>query len=878
MNDRLLTLFRVLMVFSMVASVARAQAPPRRPSVSERISAIGRTLTGTQEDSQQATQAAATNQADQRTAFPQVDGQSLLPTNRFGSRTAQPTTQNAQRQARGNTQPQSAADPQAAQLGQPARQPAPRPAATLHSTTIPNPRTAIRPNEGTAEAESLQDRYQLPGLGGSPLPSGIAGATVSDSNLASQDQTARAAASGAASAPSFPTAASAGSAVRNSPQRRTPTYVNPSELRHDLAGAYPDAKATTQAAEAVPQETPELIGTPRPVQGSENIFTLPSAAEPSAQPNTPVVESGPTTVVPQLDAAQSTTIAPSTANASSAAHTPSTTKKQTSDSTFGPGTSSQGSVYSQSGTSSQGSTLTGPTTTAVPSQPASPTASSGRSGFGEAGAARSNMVNILVSNQAPIISTDIRGPKQIVVGREALFHVRVHNQGNAAAEGIELTVRIPSWANVVDTTSSTGSVAQSPTMDAAGTLKWQLPRLAAGTSESLDLKLVPRSSRPLELGVNWTVSPVGSRAIVEVQEPKLEMNVSGPDEVLFGKPQLYRFTLTNPGTGTAENVKIELYPPGGGEKAAASNAVGNLAPGKSQTIEVELVARDSGKLQIKAVAMAEGDLTSEAIKEVFCRKPELTIDWRGPEMKYAGTEATYHVRVRNPGTAPAEDVTVRATLPDGAMLSSASEGQVYDAARREIAWRVGSLGPGDDYFMELKCTVTNPGKNQVRLAAATAAGDLTDTKLAETNVVALADLKLEVSDPSGPVAVGADAIYEIRVQNRGASAAREINVVGLFSAGVEPVGVDGAQYSVTDGRVSFRAIDELPAGRQITLRIRAHALQPGTHVFRAEVLCRDLEIKLAAEETTRFFADDASAGEAGNKQADLSNAFDSPAR
>jgi uncharacterized repeat protein (TIGR01451 family) len=483
----------------------------------------------------------------------------------------------------------------------------------------------------------------------------------------------------------------------------------------------------------------------------------------------------------------------------------------------------------------------------------------------------------LVSNQAPIIATDIRGPKQIVVGREAEFRVRVHNQGNAAAEGIEVTVRIPSWANVIENHPTTGTVGQAPTSDAAGTLKWQLARLGAGASEALDLKLVPRSSRPLELGVNWTVTPIGSRAVVEVQEPKLEMNVSGPDEVLFGKPQLYRFTLSNPGTGTAENVRIELYPPGGGEKAAASNVIGNLAPGKSQTIEVELVARDPGKLAIKAIAAAEGDLTSTATKEVFCRKPELVIDWRGPEMKYAGTEATYHLRVRNPGTAPAEDVTVRATLPDGAQLTSASEGQSYDATRREIAWRVGSLGPGDDYYMELKCTVANPGKNQLRLSAATSAGDLTDNKLVETNVVALADLKLDVSDPSGPVAVGADAIYEIRVQNRGASEARDIQVIGMFSAGVEPVGVDGAQYSVSDGRVSFRTIDELAPGRQVVLKIHAQAGQPGTHVFRAEVLCRDLEIKLAAEETTRFFADESTAG-GGNQQADSTNGFDSSVR
>ena len=876
MNDRWLSFFRATLVITVFASVANGQAPPRRPSVGERISALGRSLTGSSEESQQATPAEAATTPDQRTAFPQVDGQSLLPTTRFGSRTTQPAHPSAQRQGRGNAQSQPPTDPTAAALGQAVRQPAARSGAPSTSTqaasTPPTaPRMAIRPNAAiTNEGESLQERYQLPGLGGSPLPSSgsagtAAGSGDTDRAMVTDEPmlgpAGNAGANGSRSQ-SYPTAASAGSGVRNSPQRRAPMYVDPSELRHDLAGAYPAANsnepnATPSATESA-IGTPELTATPLPAQGGENIFTLPTSEEGGTPAMTPIAEdgpiaaTGPSNTVPQINT-------PAVTNNSRGA-----------EPAFEPKARPQGSTLT--------APATAPGTTAVPISPASPAALGGRGSFGESSSSRANVANILVSNQAPIISTDIRGPKQIIVGREAVFHVRVHNQGNASADGIELTVRIPSWANVIDSNPSTGSVAQSPTADAAGTLKWQLPRLGPGASESLDLKLVPRSSRPLELGVNWTVSPVGSRAVVEVQEPKLEMNVSGPDEVLFGKAQLYRFTLSNPGTGVAENVKINLYPPGGGEKAAASNEIGNLAPGKSQTIEVELVARDAGKLQIKAVALAEGELTSEAIKEVFCRKPELAIDWRGPDMKYAGTEATYHVRVRNPGTAPAEDVTVRATLPEGAQLSSASEGQVYDAARREIAWRVGSLGPGDDYYMELKCTVTNPGKNQLRLTAATAAGDLTDSKLAETNVIALADLKLEVTDPSGPVAVGADALYEIRVQNRGASAAREINVVGLFSAGVEPVAVDGAQYSVSDGRVSFRAIEELPAGRQIVLRIRAHALQPGTHVFRAEVLCRDLEIKLAAEETTRFFADDSTSSEAGNSQADSKNGFDSAVR
>ena len=382
------------------------------------------------------------------------------------------------------------------------------------------------------------------------------------------------------------------------------------------------------------------------------------------------------------------------------------------------------------------------------------------------------------------------------------------------------------------------------------------PNSDARATETLDIRLIPKSSRPLELGVTWTVAPVGSRAVVEVQEPKLQMNLSGPDDVLFGKPQLFRLTLTNPGTGVAEGVKISLVPPGVGDDAAMSHELGDLAPGTSRSVEVELTAREAGKLNVKATASAEGGLTCDAAKEVFCRKPELEVDWRGPEMKYAGTDATYFFRVRNPGTAPAEDVSVVASLPEGAEFKTASDGQSYDAKRREVAWRVGTLGPGDDSYMELKCVLKTSGAKQLRVTASTAGGELSSTKQAETNVVAIADLKLEVSDPVGPIAVGDEAIYEIRVQNRGANAAKDVNIVALFSEGVEPDQVEGALYNVADGRVSFKTIEDLPAGRQIMLRIRVHALKAGTHVFRAEVLCRDLETKLAAEETTRYYADD----------------------
>lgn len=463
---------------------------------------------------------------------------------------------------------------------------------------------------------------------------------------------------------------------------------------------------------------------------------------------------------------------------------------------------------------------------------------------------------VLVTSAAPAITSDIRGPRQIAIGREASYRVRLQNQGGSPAEAVVATVRIPSWAEVANTTATSGVVRQIAADDSAAILQWQIPRLSAQGGETLSLDLVPRVSRPLELGVTWTHDPVHTRTVVEVQEPKLKLEVTGPDEVLFNKSHVYRLTLSNPGTGVAENVKINLLPPGGGQETVSTFDVGDLQPGVSKTAEVELTAREAGKLSVQAVALADGDLKSAAIKEIFCRKPELEVDWRGPETQYAGTAATYFFRVRNPGTAAADDVSVRVSLPAGADFVSASEGHAFDNAKREVAWRVGSLGPGDDCYMELRCTVNTPGENKLAVSAATSAGDLTDSKQGVTNVVALADLKLDVSDPPGPVAVGQEAVYEIRVTNRGASAAEEVNVVGLFSNGLEPETGEGAPYTVSDGRVAFRTINKLPAGQDIVLQIRAKATEPGTHVFRAEVLCRDLEIKLAAEETTRFYQDD----------------------
>jgi len=465
------------------------------------------------------------------------------------------------------------------------------------------------------------------------------------------------------------------------------------------------------------------------------------------------------------------------------------------------------------------------------------------------------MDELLLSSKQPVIVSHVKGPRRILVGREATYQITLENTSNIKAEHIDAAVRIPEWAEIVEVTSTGGAVERIGEGANGDVFEWQLREIAAKSSATLRLRLIPRSGRPMQLGVQWSQAPVALEALVEVQEPKLEVDLSGPQEVLFGQAQRYRLILRNPGTGAAEQVEVQLIPPGGDEQSATTQTIGLLQPGEVKEIEIELTAREAGELVMQASAVAEGGLSAEVVKKVLCRKPELQIDWRGPDSKYAGTVSAYYLRVQNPGTAMTEPVTVTFELPKGSEFVSASEGYSLEKGGKMVRWQLAGLGVDEAQFLQVRCQMDQPGVSQFSVTAQIDSGELSDTKTIETQIVALADLKLEVTDPQGPLPLGDSAIYEIRVRNRGKTAAKGISIIGLFSTGIDPVSVEGAQYTEQDGRVIFHPIKSLPAGREIVLRIRAKAAQAGTHIFRAEVACQDLDIKLAAEETTRFFED-----------------------
>ncbi len=465
---------------------------------------------------------------------------------------------------------------------------------------------------------------------------------------------------------------------------------------------------------------------------------------------------------------------------------------------------------------------------------------------------------VALARQSPLVSVETTGPRSIMIGREATYLVTIKNSGEVAAQDVAAIVKIPEWTDVAGSqvTAGTTRVAAS---DANEPFQWKIPRLEAHSKETLTLRLLPRKGRGFDLAVQWTFSPIATQTIVDVQEPKLTLSLAGPDEVVYGQSKLYRLTIANPGTGDAENVIIKLDPIGNSTAGPSKHPVGTIHAGDSKVVELELTARQTGAVSIHATAMAEPGLKAEVAQEVVVRRAAVALTVEGIKCKYAGTVGTYTIRVNNSGNAPAESVRVAATLPAGAKFVAASEGGQWKADQGKVTWTLPPLRPGAEAMLDLKCVLMTPGANRLQVAS-TAAGDVSDAANITTNIEALADLKLEVSEPAGPIAVGDEVVYELHVRNRGSKAAEGVGVTTYFSEGIEPVSAEGGTHDIANGVVAFHPVVTLAPGAELSLTVKARAERGGKQVFRAEVECSTLGTKLVNAEEMMVFGGDETPG------------------
>jgi uncharacterized repeat protein (TIGR01451 family) len=402
------------------------------------------------------------------------------------------------------------------------------------------------------------------------------------------------------------------------------------------------------------------------------------------------------------------------------------------------------------------------------------------------GTSGTQSADTLNSSTGALLRVDMVGPEAITIGEAALLSVRLSNLGATEAQNASVRVVVPKHLELVSTEVETGSTHTQPESVSGSILVWAIDRIPARAERRMTLKVVPRTAAPLELPVEWSVAPISTVARIQVQQPRLELSLHGPDELVFGDTKMFTVTVSNPGSGEAKQVALRLAL---GDESADTLQIGTIPAGISRKYEVEVTARQAGQMTIQAVVQGANDLQAETQQRIQVRRADLKIEALGSAMKYAGSVGTYQVRVANQGDAAADNVQAVVRLPASAQYVQGLE----DAKQQgnELAWSVGRLAAGEERTFRFFCQLNQEGNARFDIAIRNEGGSETVSSLV-TRVEAIADLKMTVNDPKSPVPVGEEVLYEIQIANRGTKAATQVQVVAQFSDGIEPVSVEGS--------------------------------------------------------------------------------------
>lgn len=453
----------------------------------------------------------------------------------------------------------------------------------------------------------------------------------------------------------------------------------------------------------------------------------------------------------------------------------------------------------------------------------------------------------VVQLAAPAISVTTQGPETIGVNKPAQYQVVVQNNSVIDADRILVGIDLPSWVDIQNVTLTSGGK-EITDGNSQARLVWSVDQIQGNSKQILTVTAIPRKAEMFDVGVEWTLVPRTGKTNIRVTEPKLEMSISGPKEVLYGETALYHVSVRNPGTGAAEQVSVMLPEALGGER----QSLGEIPAGKERNFQIELLARTAGDLNLVATATADGNLKTSAERALTVRRANLQVAMVGPAIRYAGDSGKYTVKISNTGDATATELVTAVALPPGVKYLEGIE--AVKLIQGGMRWPVGSLAPGQTRTYSMVCQLDTSGELQLEVGAR-GKGDLAASGACLTTVETIADLVLTVTDLKGPLPTGKQVPYTIKVRNRGTKAAQNVSLTMQFSEGVEPKSAKGLQHQIKTGQVEFAQITQIDPGQEITLQVDAVAYKGGTHIFRAHLNSENSDVHEIAEGTTRFYGD-----------------------
>ena len=450
--------------------------------------------------------------------------------------------------------------------------------------------------------------------------------------------------------------------------------------------------------------------------------------------------------------------------------------------------------------------------------------------------------------QTPSVVIHKRAPAEVKVGKPATFVIQVRNVGSAEALGVLVHDRVPAGMQLVDATPA-------PQMQGE-LLVWQLGAMPAGAEHSITMQLIPREEG--ELG---SVARVTFEAAASVRtrstRPELKITQRAPQKVLIGQQLEIELEVANVGTGEATGVILQADVPPGLEHPRGrqlDKALGALRPGEVRREVLRMRAAEPGMIENVVHLISEDAEQVNHSVSVEVIAPQINVTLTGPNRRFLEREAKYMVSIENRGTAPATNVEIVARLDRGFTFNGTENDGHYDPNRHAVLWSIVDLPAGQSASVPVKLLPIEVGDQVIRLEASADLGARSETE-ATVSVESQAELTFSIADTADPIELGSETTYEIKVRNAGSRNDTNVQVRMLLPPGIEMLESDSDAGTDGRGGVMFAPAKNLPAGGELTYRVRVRGVQPDTHIIQAVVTSDQARVPVTKEESTMVYAD-----------------------
>ncbi|MDR0392605.1 MAG: DUF11 domain-containing protein [Planctomycetaceae bacterium] len=462
---------------------------------------------------------------------------------------------------------------------------------------------------------------------------------------------------------------------------------------------------------------------------------------------------------------------------------------------------------------------------------------------------------------SPQIEVETSGDSRVIVGRESKYHIRVSNRGSATAEQVVLNIEIPNWLKLHLSQLSAGVTefkkenAKSDSRDYI----WTVGNIEPNREELLELLLVPQERKVIDLQVRYDFQKPFTKTTIVVEEAVLEMELQGPDEILWGTEVSYLLLVRNTGSGDAEKVKLELMETGSKNKECTLPLI---KAGEEKTIMVDVWAGKQQKsVDININAKGAYNVNAKVAKKVTILRPEVTMSVETADTQFVGAPAEILVKIKNSGNAEAKNLDLVVTIPIGTKYISSTNGGEL-TPQNLVKWNIDSLPVNGEFLASVVCSPNREGVCKID----TVLKDKEDSVAQCSSVFtaeAISDLRMTVEAPNGPIEVGQDAVFVINITNRGTKLAGNVGLFVYCSGGLKPISTLGDKSKIDDGIVEFDLIPAVSAGQTVVMKVVTKAEYGGTHKIRAELMSPytadvaagkvDPQTKLLSEQTLSFY-------------------------